>query len=61
MTAPYAFLGSYQDLNSCQFAMREIFAVRMNAPGQRDPQFDKAIDMLVKNNREFVCVPNKKN
>jgi hypothetical protein len=60
LSVPFSFLGSYQNLESCNFAIREIFAMRMNVPGQRDPQFDKTLDLMMKNNREFLCVPVKR-
>lgn len=60
LSVPFSYLGTYQDLQSCQFAVREMFAIRMNVPGQRSPEFNKTIDLMVQTNREFLCVPVKK-
>ena len=56
----FAFMGTYADLPSCQNALYEIYATRMNAPGQRDPETDKNIQKLLKVEKSFVCVPVKK-
>jgi hypothetical protein len=60
LVAPFSYLGTYQDLQSCQFAIREMIAIRMNVPGQRSPELNKTIDILVQNSKEFLCVPVKK-
>jgi hypothetical protein len=32
----------------------------MNAPGQRNPEFEKIIQIQIDNKKEFLCVPIKK-
>jgi len=60
-TAPLiTYLGDYNDLASCQSAIREVYATKMNAPGQRNPEFDKIIQIQIDNKKEFLCVPIKK-
>jgi hypothetical protein len=55
-----SFLGNYNDLSSCQAAIREIYVVKFNAPGQRNPALDKAIQTQIDFQKEFLCVPVKK-
>jgi hypothetical protein len=47
-------------LASCQSAIREVYATKMNAPGQRNPEFEKIIQIQIDNKKEFLCVPIKK-
>jgi len=54
------FLGSYNDLNSCQNAIHEIYATRLNLPNQRNPDLEKIIQKQMELSREFVCIPVKK-
>ena len=54
------FLGSYNDLNSCQNAIHEIYATRLNVPGQRNPELEKSIQIQMDLKKEFVCIPVKK-
>lgn len=56
LNTPYAFLGDFKDLNSCQNAIREIYSIRVNPPGQRLKELESAIDLQIKNNKEFLCV-----
>ena len=58
--ANFVFMGTYADLASCQNALYEIYATRQNAPGQRSPEIDKAIQIQLKFEKSFVCVPMKK-
>ena len=58
--ANFAFMGTYADLPSCQNALYEIYATRMNVPGQRNPEFDQVIQLQLKLEKSFVCVPVKK-
>ena len=51
-----SYLGEYKDLVSCQGAMREIYAQKLNVPGQRSANFDVTIDLLLKNSRDYLCV-----
>ena len=53
-------MGTYADLPSCQNALYEIYATRMNVPGQRNPEIDKTIQNNLKFEKSFVCVPVKK-
>ena len=55
-----AFLGTYADLASCQNAMYEIYATRINIPGQRDSEVDKNIQKILKVEKSLVCIPVKK-
>ena len=54
------FLGSYNDLASCQYAIHEIYATRMNIPGQRNPEIEKTIQIQMDLKKEFLCLPAKK-
>jgi len=54
------FLGNYNDLPSCQFAIHEIYATRLNAPGQRNPDVEKVIQMQMDLKKEFLCIPVKR-
>lgn len=58
--ANFVFMGTYADLPSCQNALYEIYATKMNIPGQRNPELDKVIQLQLKVDRSFVCVPMKK-
>jgi hypothetical protein len=58
--ANFVFMGTYADLPSCQNALYEIYATRMNIPGQRNPELDKVIQTQLKVDKSFVCVPVKK-
>ena len=58
--ANFVFLGTYADLPSCQNALYEIYATRMNPAGQRLPEIDKNIQNNLKFDKSFVCVPVKK-
>ena len=58
--ANFAFMGTYADLPSCQNALYEIYATRMNPAGQRLPEIDKNIQNNLKFEKSFVCVPVKK-
>jgi hypothetical protein len=54
------FLGNYNDLPSCQNAIHEIYATRLNVPGQRNPELEKSIQIQMDLRKEFVCIPVKK-
>lgn len=54
------FLGNYNDLPSCQNAIHEIYATRLNVPGQRNSDLEKSIQIQMELKKEFVCVPVKK-
>ena len=54
------FLGNYNDLPSCQNAIHEIYATRLNIPGQRLPELEKVIQMQMDSKKEFLCIPLKK-
>jgi len=54
------FLGNYNDLPSCNNAIHEIYATRLNLPGQRSPDLEKSIQIQMDLKREFVCIPVKK-
>jgi hypothetical protein len=54
------FLGNYNDLPSCQNAIHEIYATRLNIPNQRNPDLEKSIQIQMDLKKEFVCIPVKK-
>ena len=54
------FLGNYNDLPSCQNAIHEIYATRLNIPGQRLSELEKVIQMQMDSKKEFLCIPLKK-
>lgn len=56
LNLPFAYLGDYRDLSTCQAAIREIYAHRINPPGQRLKELEPSIDLQVKNGKEFLCV-----
>ena len=58
--ANFVFMGTYADLPSCQNALYEIYATKMNIPGQRNLELEKVIQNQLKVDRSFVCVPVKK-
>ena len=58
--ANFVFMGTYADLPSCQNALYEIYATKMNIPGQRNPELDKVIQNQLKLDKSFVCVSVKK-
>ena len=58
--ANFIFMGTYADLPSCQNALYEIYATRMNIPGQRNSELEKIIQKQMELNKEFLCVPVKK-
>ena len=58
--ANFVFMGTYADLASCQNALYEIYATRMNIAGQRSPEIDAIIQRQLKVEKSFVCVPVKK-
>jgi hypothetical protein len=54
------FMGEYNDLASCQYAIHEIYATRLNPAGQRNPELEKTIQLYMATKTEFVCIPVKK-
>jgi hypothetical protein len=46
----------FDNLASCQNAVREIYAQKINPPGQRLKELDQTIDLQVKTSREYLCV-----
>ena len=52
-----AFLGTYQDLESCKSVVRGIYTARLNMPGVQNIQLDPSIELRIKTSREFLCVP----
>ena len=57
----FVFLGTYVDLKSCENALYEIHATRINAPGEQNPAVEPAIQSKLKNSNAFACIPVKKN
>lgn len=53
-------LGVYPDIQSCQNAIREIISVQLNPPNQRLKEIEPAIDIKLKYQKVYVCVPEKK-
>lgn len=60
LVSTMAFLGTYADMPSCQNAIREIFAQKMNPPGQRLPELEESINLRVSVQKTYLCVPAKK-
>lgn len=56
----FVFLGTFANLESCQNALYEIHATRMNLPGQRDPAMEPIIRTKIQNSNAFACIPVKK-
>lgn len=56
LNLPFAYLGDYKDLPTCQAAIREIFTHRINPPGERLKEFERTIDLQMKTSKEFICV-----
>jgi len=56
----FVFLGTYADLKSCENALYEIHATRMNQAGQRDPNLEPMIRTRIANSNAFACIPVKK-
>jgi hypothetical protein len=55
-----AYLGNYHNLHSCENAIRQIYAGRLAPVGQPLPELDKSITLLLKNKKEFICIPVSK-
>jgi hypothetical protein len=55
-----AFMGTYADQASCQNAIREVYTVQLNPPGQRLLELNESINLRLATQRVFVCVPVKK-
>jgi len=58
--SPPAYLGNYTGLNSCQKAIRDIYSGRLNPTGEYLPELDKSIKLIMKNKKEFICIPVSK-
>jgi hypothetical protein len=41
---------------ACQSAIREIYAQKINPPGQRMKELEQTIDLQVKVSKEYLCV-----
>jgi hypothetical protein len=54
-----AILGTYDSLHSCEHAIREIYAQKMNPPNQRLKELEESIDFRAKNQKIYMCVPKK--
>ena len=59
LTTP-VFLGEYFDLASCQNAIREIYTLQANPPGQRLKEAEESITIRVSTQKSYVCIPKKK-
>ncbi len=46
----------FDSLSACQNAVREIYAQRVNPPGQRLKELEQTIDLQVKTSKEYLCV-----
>lgn len=46
----------FDSLASCQNAVREIYAQKINPPGQRLKELEQTIDLQVKTSKEYLCV-----
>jgi hypothetical protein len=41
---------------ACKNAIREIYAQRINPPGQRLKELEETIDLQIKVSKEYLCV-----
>ena len=55
-----AFLGEYSNLESCQNAIREIYTLQGNPPGQRLKEAEESITFRVSTQKSYGCIPKKK-
>jgi hypothetical protein len=46
----------FDSQSACQSAIREIYAQRVNPPGQRMKELEQTIDLQVKTSKEYLCV-----
>ena len=46
----------FDSMNSCQNAIREIYAQKVNPPGQRLKELEGTIDLQMKTSKEYLCV-----
>ncbi len=58
--ANMSLLGTYANLASCQNAMHEIYAVKLNPPGMRMPEIEESIKLRMKYAKEYACLPVSK-
>lgn len=54
------FLGTYVNEPSCQNAIREIYTLQMNPANQRLPEIEKAVDLKIQLQKNYICVPQQK-
>jgi len=56
-----AYLGTYSTEQECKGAIRQIYITRMVPPAvQMNASFNEAIEMKLKYQQEFTCVPARK-
>jgi SpoVK/Ycf46/Vps4 family AAA+-type ATPase len=60
LLANMTLLGTYANMASCQNAMHEIYAVKMNPHGKRLPEVDEAIKARMQYSKDYVCLPVSK-
>jgi len=53
------YLGEYFNQESCQNAIREIYAVQVNPPNKRLPELEESINFRVSTQKSYVCIPYK--
>ena len=46
----------FDSQSACQSAIREIYAQKINPPGQRMKELETTIDLQVKTSKEYLCV-----
>jgi hypothetical protein len=58
--ANMSLLGTYANMASCQNAMHEIYAIKLNPPGMHMPEVEESIKLRMKYAREYACLPVSK-
>ena len=57
-TVAPTYLGDYSDQQACQAAIRSIYSRRLYPAGQpKNPEIEKAIDITIQVQHQYVCVP----
>lgn len=46
----------FDSQSACQNAVREIYAQKINPPGQRLKELEQTIDLQIKGSKEYLCV-----
>ncbi len=57
MGKPSVFLGEYPSFDACQSGIRQIIAANIYKDAINNPEVQKAIDVSMKYQQEYQCVP----